>query len=162
PEGTVPVYSDGVLTYLAEPLGEAVFPGEVPAYYYSYAGHRYTCFCTTKPDNGDIPHLAKDTVTRSLVMRVKTPASGETEVWVRTDREPWSLSEKCVTGRLDFGMTDFSSLAFSAESGATVPVKERKRRWCYKQLMLTSRVFRHPFGVYEIAYSFRVSGRVRD
>ncbi len=158
-EGTV--YLDGGSFSVAEPFGERVLPGEIHRYFYTYGGHAYTAACTLAPDDGGMPHYTKDTLPRTAAVKVKTPKGGAFSVLVRTDRTPWHICETVSAGQADLGDLDFSVLDFHSEEGATLLLREKEKRWCYKQFRFAETAARRPFGLYALAYSYRASGTLK-
>ncbi len=161
PKGEGLVYLDGGRFSVAEPFGERVSPGEIHRYFYTYGGHAYTAACTLAPDDGGMPHYTKDTVPRTAVVKVKTPKGGAFSVLVRTDRTPWHICETVSAGQADFGDLDFSVLDFHSEEGASLLLREKEKRWCYKQFRFAEASARRPFGLYALAYSYRASGTLK-
>lgn len=159
--GTFPLYVDGGAYRLAEPLCEKTHPGRIPGYYYSFAGHAFLCGCATKMDNAGIPHLSKNTIPRSGVLRVKITAPTAFTVSVRTDLSGFGPVEKCRTNLAGFEGTDFSAFSFGDAVSLSLPLREKERRWTAKQYEICADVFRSPFGVYGLSYSFRTAGRIR-
>lgn len=159
--GLFPLYIDGGVYRLAEPLGDAAHPGRIPGFYYSFAGHAYLCGCATKMDNAGIPHLSKNTLPRSGVLRAKISAPTVFTVSVRTDRAGLRAVEECRIDLGDFEETDFSAFGFEPVSSLSLSLREKERRWISKQYEICANVFRNPFGVYELSYSFRIAGKIR-
>ena len=60
------------------------------------------------------------------------------------------------------GDFDFSLLDFHAEDAATIPLREKEKRWCFKQYRFASEGTRRPFGLYALAYSYRPSGTLKE
>ena len=155
------VFRDGNAAVLAEPIGESEPRNRVHRYYYSYAGHAYTALCALATDDGGFPHLAKDTLPLSVALKLKTPEGSRLSVFVRTDRHPFLLCDQISATNADAGDTDFAAFDFHTDSFATVPLREKERGWCYKQYLFESTVFRAPFGIFSLSYSFRPSGRIK-
>ncbi len=161
PAGSATVYCDGNLGVLAEPIGESETRNRVHRYYYSYAGHAYDAVCALATDDGGFPHRAKDTLPLSAALKLKTPEGSKISVFVRTDRHPFVLCDRIAATNADAGDTDFSAFDFHTDSFATVPLREKERGWCYKQYLFQSEIFRAPFGIFSLSYSFRPSGRIK-
>ena len=162
PMGEGEVFLDGGRFSIAEPLGELVRTGEIHRFFYTFASHAYLAACTLAPDEGGLPHYTKDTVPRTAAVKVKTPRGGGFSVLVRTDRTPWRVCDTLAAGCADFGDFDFSLLDLHAEDAATIPLREKEKRWCFKQYRLASDGIRRPFGLYALAYSYRASGILKD
>ncbi len=155
------VYLDGGTFSLAEPFGERTAANEIHRNFYSYGAHAYTAACTLAPDDGEMPHYTKDTLARTAAARVKTPKGGALTVLVRTDRTPWHVCESVAAGSADFGDFDFALLDFHGEDGANIPLREKEKRWCFKQFRFAVHGARRPFGLYALSYSYRLSGTLK-
>ncbi len=161
-KGEADVYLDGGIFSIAEPLGEKVTPSEIHRYFYTYGGHAYTAACSLAPDDGEFPHYTKDTLPRTAAAKVKAYKGGALSVLVRTDRTPWHVCETVSSGCADFGDFDFSLLDFHNEEGITLPLREKEKRWCFKQYRFASSGIRRPFGLYALSYSYRLSGTLKN
>ena len=155
------VFLDGGQATLAVPFGEKPDPYAVHRYFYSYASHAYTAACTLPPDDGDIPHRDKDSVPLSAAAKVKASPGSAFSVLVRTNRVPWHVCETLSAGQADFGDFDFSLLDFYGEDSTTVPLREREKRWCFKQYRFASTEAFRPFGIYALSYSFSHAGHIK-
>lgn len=159
--GEADIFRDGEMATLVSPLGEREERGRVHRYYYSFAGHAYRAACALAPDDGDIPHFAKDSVAHSAAVKLKTPEGGAFSVFVRTDRHPFALCERISATTADAGDSDFSAFDFHSDEFATFPLREKERNWCFKQYLFESTGFRRPFGIFSLTYSYRLSGRIK-
>ncbi|MBP3437226.1 MAG: leucine-rich repeat domain-containing protein [Clostridia bacterium] len=158
--GTFPVYQNGNLVSLAEEIEEGR-QGRIPAYYYTYAFHRFPSGCATAKDNGGMPHLRKNTLPGTVALRLKLFAPTHFSVDVSTDRSPWHRVEECRTDAADLSDADFSAFSFDAGSAVTLPIREKERRWCEKQYAFFDEVFRSPFGIYGLSYSHQPAGKLQ-
>ena len=161
PAGEAWVFIDGTQAAIAEPYGERVEPYAVHRYFYSYASHAYTAACTLCPDDGDIPHRDKDSVPFSAAVKAKSGAGHAFTVLVRTDRSPWHICEEVSASGADFGNFDFSLLDFYGENSITIPLREREKRWCFKQYRFASTEIYRPFGIYALSYSYTLAGHIK-
>ncbi|MBQ8908173.1 MAG: leucine-rich repeat domain-containing protein [Clostridia bacterium] len=159
PVGVHPVYQNGNVYTLATLLEEGR-AGRIPAYFYSFNGHRYPVGCATAKDNGGIPNLRKNTASGTVALRLKVLAPTHLCVEARTDRAAWHPVDRAHTDAADFEGADFSAFSFSEDSAVTLPIREKERGWCEKQLAIFGEVFRSPFGVYGLSYSFGVAGKL--
>ena len=155
------VYIDGGRAALAECAEERMCLNEVHPYFYTYGGHAYTAACTLAADDGDIPHLAKDTLPLSAAAKLKTAAGGGFSVLVRTERTPWHVCERLTAGRADFSNLDFGMLDFYGEDSVTLPLRERERGWCYTQYRFAETAVRRPFGIYALSYAYTLGGHIK-
>ncbi len=129
--------------------------------FYDFDRHAPHYELMTALDDCGIPHLAKDMVKNSLVLKCQSYASSRLSLSVATDRE--LLREEAIlpASFLSFSDVDFSALALSENDTFTVPLALRTRRFTEQQIAVTSDASRSPFGIYTIAYRFRVRGRIR-
>lgn len=111
-------------------------------------------------DDCGVPHLEKDTVKSSLVIKCQSYASSALSLTVATDRHISRCERTLPSGSLSFSDLDFSALALSEADTFTAAFDERERRWVEKQISLSSDRIFSPFGVYTVAYRFRIHGRV--
>lgn len=156
------IYLDGGLAVLAEPLGERNETRRVHRYYYSFAGHAFTAFCVFAMDDGDLPHLAKDTIPHTAALKLKSPEGSRVSVFVRTDRHTFQPVEEISSTNADAGDTDFSAFSFYTDDFAAVPLREKERGWWFKQYLLKCSGFRTPFGIFSLSYAFSPSGRIKS
>ena len=142
---------------------ESDFPREndIARGWYSFDGCRFTAMLVTAYDNCGIPHLTKTTTRHSCVARMKNMTGSRFGVETRTDRSSWHRVELLQYGDLDFSDLDFSAFSFSGESDIIVPIGEREKKWTRKQYRFRSDGAGCPFGLYELAYRYRVAGRIR-
>ena len=130
-------------------------------YYYAFDDHAPTYRLSTALDDCSIPHLLKDTVKRSAVIKIGGYATPEINVEVGTDRHGYTHIATLPSGSLDFSELDFSRLSFDMADHATLPVDERERGWLEKQYTVFGNGFRSPFGIYSITYRYRIRGRIK-
>lgn len=152
--GEETVYLDGNRAVLAEPIGEDNERGRIHRYYYSHAGHAFRSMCALAMDDGGYPHFSKDTVPRTVALKLKSTEGSRIGIFVRTDRHPFRPVEYVSSTTADAGDTDFAAFDFHSDGFATLPLREKERGWCYKQYLFESDGFRAPFGIYSLSYSF--------
>ena len=63
--------------------------GEISPVYYAFDDRAIFSGCATKMDNCDIPHLTKNTVKKSTVIKTKTLQNSATKIKVRTNKKPY-------------------------------------------------------------------------
>ncbi len=157
--GSFPVYQNGEEISLAALLEEGK-PGRIPAFYYSFNGHRYPVGCATAKDDGGLPQLRKNTLSGTLALRLKLLGPVHLRVEARTDKRAWHTVDICQTDTADFEGADFSAFSFSEDTAVTLPIREKERGFSEKQLAFFSEVFRSPFGIYSLAYSYTPAGKL--
>jgi hypothetical protein len=68
----------------------------------------------------------------------------------------------CFPGTpISFSDMNFEKASLSPAESFTVPISEKEKGWVEKQITLYSKDFNAPIGIYNIAYRFRVTGRVK-
>ncbi len=157
--GLFPVYQNGDAFYLAELLEEGK-AGRIPSFYYTFNGHRYPVGCATAKDDGGLPHLRKNTLSGTLALRLKLLGPTRLTVEARTDKRAWHTVDVSATDAADFEGADFSAFSFSSDTAVTLPIREKERGWCEKQLAFFEEVFRSPFGIYSLAYCYTPAGKL--
>lgn len=157
----------------------------IPAKYYAHdmtkdaaygdgysTGRRYTSGITLKSDNCDIPHLTKTTRRNSIVARHKTFSGRSFKVRCKTDLsgfEDLETSsgyrdlESVTQSSFDLSTLDFSSLSFASAKTQICIIREhyRNRRWVEQQFAIYSDEYQSPFGIYSLAFRYRIGGRIK-
>ncbi len=129
--------------------------------YYSFAGHTPRYVLSTVRDDCGIPHLTKNTVKHSAVVKMRTLGRGRITCEAGTDRSGYKETASIPNGGLKFDDMDFSCLTFTEGADVTLPISEKEKRWVEKDLNFYSEEFASPFGVSSIAYRFTVKGRIK-
>lgn len=138
--------------------GDEVPSDRIHYNWYTRCGRRYRAGFATKKDNCDIPYYDKDTVGKSLVIKAKTMQHSSFEVRVRSDREPWTIIQNSTAAGADGYDVDFSNASFVTSEETIRQLRERSRRWVEKQYYVSSGEYKRPFGIYSIAYRYKISG----
>ena len=150
---------------------ETVKEGDFSPEVYQRCGHAYISGFSTKLDNCGIPHLAKNTVKGSLVLKLKATVGLNARISCRTDRENWrkleareqeNMISEIKGGDLDFTRIAFDLATFETKDDIHVIVREEKRRWIEKQYYIYTDEFKTCLAVKNIAYRYNVSGTIRD
>lgn len=129
--------------------------------FYDFNGHSVRYAIKSCLDDCGIPHLTKNTVKHSLVVKCKCFASTELHCEVYTDSSGYYELVTLKGGRLDFSELSFDSLALSTDEHCTIPIAEKERDWIEKQISLYSEGFRRPIGIYSLTYRYTVKGRIK-
>ncbi len=135
--------------------------GRIPRRYYTFDGRAYRSGCATKSDNVGLPHLEKATLRASGVLKLKAMSGARFTARVRTNREGWEDCDVLYSGRADYSENDFAAFSFLGEEEQICCLREGKRRWVEKQLYFVSEEYQRPFGIVNIAYRYRITGRIR-
>ncbi len=143
-------------------VGEEEMPiGAIHRSFYSFAGHRIDSGFATRADDCDAPHLCKTTSPRSLTIRAKLLDHMGCRVSVVTERNRVDC-DRLDAPPFSFGALDFTSVSFYTGKNAVIVGKEKEKRWVEKQYVFRDGGFQRPFGVYSVAYRYRIAGRIRE
>lgn len=134
----------------------------IPRSAYSICGHRYLCAAVTAADCGGMPHLTKDTRRDGTVIDTKGLPGGRIRVRVRTDREDWKEAGVYTDGTLDFSDLDLKAAVLTTGLPGQAVLRERTRRYSFKQYAFYSDEYRRPFGLGQVSYRFTVAGRIKN
>lgn len=136
--------------------------GIIPNEYYDFDGRRIFSGIATKMDNCGIPHLTKNTVKRSTVIKTRTFKNSSFKVKVRTNRKSFHQVGRIINGRAVLEDTDFSSFTFSTEDKSLFSINEKEKKWVEKQHFIYSDEFRRPFAIHYLAYRYNVAGQYKE
>lgn len=136
--------------------------GEIPKEYYSFDNRTIFCGVATKMDNCGYPHLTKNTVKKSTVIKTKTMQTSGAKVKVRTNRRPYEQIARISSGQFMFDSMDFSDFSFVTTEHNLFAVKEKEKKWVEKQYFLYSDEYRKPFSLFYIAYRYNIAGRYKE
>ena len=130
--------------------------------FYSFAGHAPRYAIKTKSDDCSIPHLTKNTVKHSLVIKCKSYSGNKIHVEVGTDKSGYKEICSFPGTRIDFSSLDFSNISLDSSEYATLPISEKEKDWIEKQLTVYSDSYCSPIGIYSITYRYTVKGRIKQ
>lgn len=129
--------------------------------FYSFDGHAPRYALKTRMDNCSIPHLLKDTVHRSLVIKCRSFVRSRLTVEVGTDRAGYREVTSFPGSEFNFSDMDFAALSTASGECFSLPLAEKERGWVEKQITVYSDAFCAPFGIYSISYRFTVRGNLK-
>lgn len=135
--------------------------GELPPEAYSFDERIIHCGCATKMDCCGVPHLTKNTVKKSTVIKTRSFQSSAAKIKVRTNKKPYAQIARINSGYFAFDNVDFSDLSFLPEGQNLFAVREKEKQWMEKQYYVYSDEFRKPFALYYIAFRYTVAGRYK-
>lgn len=133
-------------------------------------GRRYLSGITLKSDNCDIPHLTKTTRRNSIVVRYKTFDGKRFKVRCKTDfsgfdelDSAYNELERVTASDFDFSSLDFGSMSFVSARTQVSVIREhyRNRKWIEQQFAIYSNEYMSPFGIYSLAFRYRIGGRIK-
>lgn len=135
--------------------------GEIPTQYYSFDGRTINCGCATLMDNCGVPHLAKTTIKRSLVIKTKSFQNSAAKIKVRTNKKTYEQIGRINNSLFSFDDMDFSDFTFTTMEQSIYALKEKEKQWVEKQYYIYSDEYLKPFSLYSISYRYRIAGRVK-
>ena len=135
--------------------------GELRSDAYSFDERTIYCGCATKMDNCGIPHLTKNTVRKSLVVKTKAMGRYAAKLKVRTNKKPYEQIARIVSGIFSFDDIDFSDFTFDTDGDSLFAIKEKEKRWVEKQYYFYSDEFLKPFSLYYVAFRYSIMGRYK-
>lgn len=136
--------------------------GEIPIQYYSFDERTIHCGCATKMDNCGIPHLTKNTVKKSTVIKTKTYQSSAAKIKVRTNKKPYNQIARINSTLFSFDNMDFSDFSFETTEQSLFAVKEKEKQWVEKQYYIYSDEYLKPFALYYVSYRYNIAGRFKE
>ena len=136
--------------------------GVIPNEAYDFDGRTIFSAIATKMDNCGIPHLTKNTVKRSTVIKAPTFKHSAAKVKVRTNKKAFRQVGRIINGRATFEDTDFMDFTFSTEEKNIFSINEKEKKWMEKQYFIYSNEFRRPFAIHYLAYRYNVAGRYKE
>ncbi len=136
--------------------------GEIPPEYYTFDGRTIVSGCATKMDNCGIPHLNKNTVKKSTVIKTKTFPSSAAKLKVRTNRKPYEQIARINNSSFAFDSLDFSEFSFITSEQSLFAVKEKEKKWVEKQYFIYSDEIARPFALFSVSFRYHVSGRYKE
>lgn len=135
--------------------------GNIPTLLYTFDDRTIFCGAATKMDCCGIPHLTKNTVKKSTVIKTKAMTSSSVKVMVRTNDKPYQQIARINTNKLDFNDIDFENFTFLTEAETIFAIKEKEKKWVEKQYYVFSDEPCKPFALYYISYRYNVAGRIK-
>ncbi len=140
----------------AEKFGRRIHP-----YFYTNDNHAMHFVLKTAMDNGGMPHLSKDSVRHSLVLKCRATGARSLICEVRTDKDGFKTVTSFPEASFDFFDLDFTSLTLDTEETFTVPIDERSKNWTEKQIGFYADGTASPVGIFSIAYRYRIRGNIK-
>ena len=137
--------------------------GEIPTKWYTFCGRRYQSGFVTFADNCGAPHLRKKTIKKSVVVKTKSMPHSKFFFKIGTDRVPFGEeAEVHTSGELDFSDLGFDATNFFTQKKSVIPFRSSAKKFVEVQFMFYSDGFRRPFGIYNMAFRYEVTGRVKE
>ena len=135
--------------------------GEIPSEYYNFDGRRIFSGAAMKMDSCGIPHLTKNTIKKSTVIKTKAIPSSTVKVKVRTNNKPYEQIARISSSRFDFNDLDFDDFSFVVQEDTIFSIKEKEKKWVEKQYYIYSDEYCKPLSLFYITYRYVVAGRIK-
>jgi hypothetical protein len=136
--------------------------GEILPTYYTFDNRTINCGCATKMDNCGVPHLTKNTVKKSTVIKTKSLQTSAAKIKVRTNKKPYNQIARINSSFFSFENVDFSDFTFITTEQSLFAVKEKEKQWVEKQYYIYSDEYLKPFALYYISYRYNIAGRYKE
>lgn len=136
--------------------------GNIPTSAYSFDRRTILCGCATKMDNCGVPHLTKNTLKKSTVIKTKALPSAAAKIKVRTNRKPYEQIARISSKTFSFDDMDFSDFSFVTGDQSLFAIKEKEKKWVEKQHFIYSDEYLKPFALYYIAFRYNIAGRYKQ
>jgi hypothetical protein len=136
--------------------------GEIAPRYYTFDERTIFCGCATKMDCCDIPHLTKNTVKKSTVIKTKSIQTSVAKIKVRTNKKPYEQIARINSTMFSFDNMDFSDFSFISAEQSLFSIKEKEKKWVEKQYFLYSDEYMKPFALYYLSFRYTIAGRYKE
>lgn len=136
--------------------------GEIAPQYYAFDERTIYCGCATKMDCCGIPHLTKNTVKKSTVIKTKSLQESAAKIKVRTNKKPYNQIARINSSLFSFDSMDFSDYSFITTEQSLFSVREKEKQWVEKQYFIYSDEYKKPFALYYISYRYNIAGRYKE
>ena len=136
--------------------------GEISPIYYNFDERAIFSGCATKMDSCNIPHLTKNTVKKSTVIKTKTLQNSAIKIKVRTNKKPYEQISRINSTIFSFDNIDFSDFSFNTTEQSLFSVKEKEKKWVEKQYFLYSDEYLKPFALYYLSFRYTIAGRYKE
>jgi len=136
--------------------------GEIEPRWYTFDNRTIYSGCATKMDCCGIPHLTKNTVKKSTVIKTKSFRSSSAKIKVRTNKKPYTQIARINNSLFSFEDMDFTDFTFNTTEQSLFAVKEKEKQWVEKQYYIYSDEYMKPFALYYISFRYQVVGRLKN
>ena len=136
--------------------------GEIPTSYYNFDNRTIYCGVATKMDCCDIPHLTKNTVKKSTIIKTKALSTSAAKIKVRTNKKAYEQIARINSSVFSFDNADFDDYSFILTEQSLFSIKEKEKKWVEKQYYIYSDEYGKPFSLYYIAFRYSVAGRYKE
>lgn len=136
--------------------------GEIPSQWYTFDERTIYCGCATKMDCCDVPHLTKNTIKRSTVIKTKSFRNSAAKIKVRTNKNPYKQIARINNALFSFEDMDFTDFTFNTSEQSLFAIKEKEKQWVEKQYYIYSDEYMKPFALYYVSFRYQIIGRLKN
>ncbi len=140
----------------------ALMGNRIHPYYYSFDHHPAKYVIKTSLDDCGIPHLTKNTVKNSLIVKAKSYAANSIKCDIVTDSQDSVHISSFPTAGTSFDDFDFSDMPWNVPRYLATALPEKEKRWIEKQVILSCDKFASPLSVYSISYRYTIKGNIKN
>lgn len=142
--------------YIAS-MGDKIHP-----LFYSFVGHAPKYVLKTSLDDCGIPHLTKNTVKKSLIVKAKSYEPDSILCEVKSDGNDPVEVALFPAGEKGFDDFDFTFSPWYKNRYVSTALPENEKRWVEKQIILSSDKFASPISIYSITYRYTIKGKIKN
>ena len=140
---------------------KALFQKRIHSDFYAFDQRPVRYVASTVLDDCEYPHLKKSSVRNSLVIKCKNFEESKVRVSVSTDTSaPKTLGEFSGSS-FNFNDINFTSLSTETSPYSIIAIPEAERGWVEKRVTVSADGFCSPFGIYSIAYRYKIKGKIK-
>ena len=136
--------------------------GRIHPIFYSFAGHSAQYAVKTALDDCGIPHLTKNTVGKSLVIKARSYNAFSMDCEVLTDCTDPEYIDSLPYHSNGFESFDFTAMPWAVSKYASTAMPEKKKGWIEKQVNLVASSYASPISVYSISYRYTLRGKIKN
>lgn len=130
--------------------------------FYGFTDHAPCYVIKTALDNCGIPHLTKNTVKNSLVIKSRSYTPDCISCYTETDRGDVGFSAVFPPSEVGFDSFTFDVPIWNVGKYTSTALAEREKRWVEKQIILSSDKYLCPISIYSITYRYCIKGKIKN
>jgi hypothetical protein len=130
--------------------------------FYNFAGHAIPYVVRTSFDDCGIPHLTKNTVKKSLVIKASAYIGGTIACKVNTDKNGTFNVGTLPDNDVSFSDFFFNYAMWNGGKYTSYTLPEKEKAWIEKQVVLSAEEYSCPISIYSITYRYTIKGRIKN
>ena len=135
---------------------------ELPASAYSADGRIFPSLIATISDDCSHSDRVKNTVPKSLMVKLRPKAGSEAKVGVITDNGGFQYVGKCSGMVFDFSDIRFDDMSFADGERAVNLLCDRSKNWLQKQIVVYSDEYMRPFALHRLSYEYTLGRKIKN